>query len=141
MFSPSMRSKIMSKIKSKNTKAEILLRKELWRMGIRGYRIHYNLPGRPDIVFTTVKLAVFIDGDFWHGYLWKKGGKIPEKPYWKGKITSNIARDKRVNIELRKRGWKVTRVWEHEVMKNPQMAALKIQKVYTSLKHVKKSIK
>jgi DNA mismatch endonuclease (patch repair protein) len=129
----------MSRIKSKDTKAEILMRKALRNIGLKGYRIHYDLLGRPDIVFISVKLAVFVDGDFWHGYLWKKRGSIPLKPYWKVKIASNMARDKRVNGELRKQGWKVIRVWEHDVMKKPQASALRVQKAYMRLKQEKES--
>lgn len=124
----------MSRIRSKDTMAEVTMRKALRDLGMRGYRIHYDLPGRPDIVYTSVKLAVFIDGDFWHGYLWKRRGTIPEKPYWKEKIAGNMARDKRVNSELKKQGWKVIRIWEHDVIKNPQASALKIRKAYLALK-------
>jgi DNA mismatch endonuclease, patch repair protein len=132
--SPEGRSRTMSRIRSKNTKAEVVLRKSLRGLGLRGYRIHYNVTGRPDIVFTSVKLAVFIDGDFWHGYLWKKRGSVPIKQYWKEKISGNMARDKRVNSELKKQGWKVIRIWEHEVTKKPQASALKVLKAYMGLK-------
>jgi DNA mismatch endonuclease (patch repair protein) len=124
----------MSRIRSKNTKAEVILRKVLRELGLRGYRIHYSIPGRPDIVFTSVKLAVFIDGDFWHGYLWKNRGCVPIKQYWKDKISGNMARDKRVNGELKKRGWRVIRIWEHEVIEKPQAPALKVYKAYIGLK-------
>lgn len=132
--SPEARSKIMSRIRSKNTKAEVILRKSLRELGLKGYRIHYSMPGRPDIVFTSVKLAVFIDGDFWHGYLWENMGRVPIKQYWKEKIAGNMARDKRVNSELKKQGWKVIRIWEHDVMKKPQASALKVSKAYKGLK-------
>ena len=131
--SPEARSRIMSRIRSKDTKAEIIMRKALRDIGLRGYRIHYNIVGKPDIVFTSVKLAIFIDGDFWHGYLWKKCGNVPEKPYWKEKIAGNMDRDKQVNRELKKIGWKVIRIWEHDAMKKSQVAAFKIQKAYMCL--------
>ncbi|AFC99178.1 DNA mismatch endonuclease Vsr [Methanocella conradii HZ254] len=115
-ISPAERSKIMSKIKAKNTKAEIILRKELWKLGIRGYRIHYNIPGKPDIAFVSKKIAIFIDGDFWHGYLWKYKGMIPPRQYWQDKIEKNMLRDQRINTELKNMGWKVIRIWEHEVL-------------------------
>lgn len=132
--SPEVRSRTMSRIRSKNTKAEVILRKSLRGLGLRGYRIHYNVAGRPDIAFTSVKLAVFIDGDFWHGYLWKNRGSVPIKQYWKEKIAGNMARDKRINSELKKQGWKVIRIWEHEALKTPQASALKVFRAYTSLK-------
>lgn len=128
-FSPSERSKIMSKIKAKNTRAEVILRKELWKLGIRGYRIHYNLPGKPDIVFISTKLAIFIDGDFWHGYLWNNMGKIPPKNYWQGKIEKNMLRDQRINIELQNMGWKVIRIWEHEILNDASDVAYKLLKI------------
>ena len=84
------RSNIMKNIRSKNTKLEIKFRKELWQKGLRGYRIYYKLPGKPDVVFTKYKLAIFIDGDFWHGYNWKVRGKIPPNKQWQDKIQKNI---------------------------------------------------
>lgn len=120
----------MSTIKAKNTKAEIILRKELWKKGMKGYRIHYNLIGKPDIVFVSKKLAIFVDGDFWHGYLWKKKGKIPPKEYWQEKIQGNIERDSRVNKELKNKGWKVIRIWEHEIKKDVKKSIQKIMKNY-----------
>jgi DNA mismatch endonuclease (patch repair protein) len=85
-ISSEARSRIMSRIGSKNTKAEVILCKSLRELGLRGYRIHYKMNGQPDIVFTPVKLAIFIDGDFWHGYLWKNRSSVPIKQYWMDKI-------------------------------------------------------
>ena len=75
IFTPEKRSKIMASIKGKDTKIELLLRKALWKEGIRGYRVNVKLPGKPDIVFTKYKVAIFCDGDFWHGKdfaIWEK---------------------------------------------------------------------
>ena len=105
-------------IRSKDTNAEVILRKALWENGIR-YRKHYSLlPGNPDLAFPRKKIAVFIDGDFWHGYNWKSLGKIPPKAYWQEKISKNIRRDKANTLLLRKDGWKVIRIWEHELNKD-----------------------
>ena len=81
---------------------------------------------------TTIiqqKVAVFLDGDFWHGYNLKKLGKKVPKKYWLPKIERNIRRDKQISVQLRKSGWKVLRFWEHQIKKNPQKAIEKIEKV------------
>lgn len=93
--------------------------------GLKGYRLHYKLIGKPDIVFPRKKIVIFIDGCFWH--------KCPRcfiKPrtnvkFWKEKIESNVKRDKIVNSELRKMGWKVLRIWEHE-LKNGKIIKRKV---------------
>jgi len=112
------RSYNMSKIKSKNTKYEIILRKKLWAEGIRNYRLHKKLPGTPDITFTNSKLVIFVDGCFWH-----KCPKCFKKPstninFWNKKINSNVERDKKVNRILKENGWKVLRFWEHDIKKD-----------------------
>jgi DNA mismatch endonuclease (patch repair protein) len=101
------------------TKPERALRKELWRNGLR-YRTNVSkLPGIPDILFPKAHVAVFCDGDFWHGKDWRlrkprlQRGTNPG--YWVSKIERNIERDKKNNRELRKRGWIVLRFWESEI--------------------------
>lgn len=116
----------MAAIKGKNTKIEIILRKALWREGIRGYRVGLkNLPGKPDIVFTKYKIAIFCDGDFWHGYKfdeWK--GRL--SPYWLKKISDNIDRDKKNNAKLIKEGWTVLHFWEWEILKDVSVCVQKV---------------
>ncbi len=103
------RSKIMSKIRSKNTKPELLFRKALWKTGFR-YRVHQNkLPGKPDLSNKKLKLAIFIDGEFWHGHNWE------EK-----KSKRNIQRDEENNQKLTAMGFTVLRFWESDVKKNLQ---------------------
>ncbi len=122
------RSYNMSMIKGKNTKPELIIRKLLSSNGIRGYRINYKLPGKPDIVFTKYKLAIFIDGCFWH--------KCPKcfiepdknKEFWKNKINGNVKRDKKVNRVLKKDGWKVLRFREHLLRKDPDQVYRRITK-------------
>ncbi len=112
------RSYNMSMIKGKNTKLEISLRKMLSSYGIKGYRINSKLLGKPDIVFSKYKIAVFVDGCFWH--------KCPDcykepknnKKLWKTKISGNVNRDKKVNKILKKEGWLVLRFWEHLLRKD-----------------------
>jgi DNA mismatch endonuclease (patch repair protein) len=111
----------MSQIRSKNTGPEIKLRKQLWSQCIKGYRIHYNLPGKPDIVFTKKKIAIFIDGCFWHKCPICFQEPETRKEFWMKKIQSNIERDKKVNIQLKEMGWTVMRFWEHEIRKNPSL--------------------
>ena len=129
-FSKKKRSWIMSRIRSHNTKLEIsffkVLSSELHDKGYR-YRKHYEkLLGKPDIVFIKQKIAIFLDGDFWHGYNLKKLGKNVPQKYWLAKIEGNIKRDRKINVELRKMGWKVLRFWEHNLKKDPSAAIKKI---------------
>ena len=108
------RFRAMSRVPQKNTSAEVKLARALHRRGMR-YRKHVKgLPGTPDIVFTRAKVAVFVDGDFWHGYAFRKwDGKL--KPFWRDKIQTNRQRDIRNFCQLRRMGWTVVRVWEHDI--------------------------
>jgi DNA mismatch endonuclease, patch repair protein len=110
----------MSRIKGKNTGPEVKLRKLLYSKGIRGYRIHYNLAGKPDIVFIKKKIAIFIDGCFWHKCPICFQEPETRKEFWMKKIHSNVERDKKVDDQLRDDGWTVIRIWEHEIKKNPE---------------------
>jgi len=125
-ISKEKRSEIMSKIKSKNTKLEIEFRKKLWNKNLK-YRLHYKISGKPDLVFVSKKIAVFVDSCFWH-----KCPKHFRRPksrlaYWKPKIERNTTRDKKVNEMLKNEGWKVLRFWEHEIKKNPERCVKKIK--------------
>lgn len=119
-YTTPQRSKIMSRIKAKATKPEITLRKELYRCGFR-YRVNYSkLPGKPDIVNKSLKLAVFIDGEFWHGYQWekKKDTIKSNRAFWIPKIERNMQRDQENNKKLESLGYTVLRFWEHELKKD-----------------------
>lgn len=114
------RSKIMSKIRGKNTKPELAFRKALWASGYR-YRIDYKkLIGKPDILLKKYKTAIFIDGEFWHGYDWqKRKEKIKSnREFWIPKIERNMQRDFEVNTQLKDLGYTVFRFWQKEVDKN-----------------------
>jgi len=132
IFSKKKRSEIMSKIRSKNTKLERdflkKLSKEIWLNGFR-YRKHYKrVPGSPDIAFPKRRLAIFIDGGFWHGYDFdRRKSKLPK--FWKDKIERNMERDKQNMKDLKKMGWKTLRFWEHDIKKNPQKAVSRILKL------------
>jgi DNA mismatch endonuclease, patch repair protein len=113
MFLPAERSRIMSRIRSRgNYSTELRFIKMMRQHGIAGWRRGMGLPGRPDFVFPRKKLAVFIDGDFWHGN--PKKFRLPKsnRKYWSKKILGNYNRDREINRTLRKLGWKVVRIWE-----------------------------
>lgn len=125
-------SKNMKRNKSKDTKPELLLRKELWHRGLR-YRKNYSkLYGKPDIVFLSAKIAVFIDGKMWHGYDWEhqKNDFKSRREYWIPKIERNIEHDFEVTQELVSLDWLVLRFWDFEVKNNLQDCADKIQRAY-----------
>lgn len=127
------RSKIMGKIRGKNTKPELAFRKALWAAGYR-YRINYKkLIGKPDIVLNRYKTIIFIDGEFWHGYNWQeRKDKIKtNREFWIPKIERNIQRDKEVNATLENLGYTIFRFWETDIKKNLDTC---LQKVITSLR-------
>lgn len=115
------RSRNMSRIRGKDTKAEILLRKALWHLGFRYRKNYRQLPGTPDIALTRQKIAIFVDGDFWHarGHEAKPGEQIASrKKYWRQKLARNVERDKEVNDALTQEGWLVLRFWESEIQRD-----------------------
>lgn len=119
-YTTKQRSELMGKIKSQNTKPELKLRKALWNIGYRYRKNLKKLPGCPDIVFSKRKLAIFVDGEFWHGYNWiEKKAKIKtNREFWIPKIERNIQRDKQNNQLLFDTGWHVIRIWENELKKD-----------------------
>ena len=118
-FTKKKRSEVMSQIRSKNTQIERVVFRELRKNKIYFQKHYKKARGSPDIALPRKKIAVFIDGDFWHGWQFsRKRGKLPKK-YWLKKIESNIQRDIRNRAKLRREGWKVLRVWEHQ-LKNQQ---------------------
>lgn len=124
------RSKIMQKIRSTETTPEIMFRKLLWAQGVRYRKNNKKLPGKPDISISRCKVAIFIDGEFWHGYNWEeKKKKIKaNRDYWIPKIERNIARDKKYNRQLRRQGWSVLRFWGSGVKKHPEKCLRKVMR-------------
>ncbi len=111
------RHKNMAAIKSKDTKIEVALRKALWHMGIR-YRKNYKvLDCHPDIVLTKYKIAIFCDGEFWHGKKFEQQDVATNVKFWHEKIRRNVERDLENTIELRDNGWIVLRFWETDIKK------------------------
>ena len=119
------RSRLMGRIRGKDTKPELLLRRDVWKLGLR-YRVHPGVCGRPDIVFSREKLAVFVDGCFWHRC--PQHCTLPQTrgTFWRIKLNRNSARDRSVTRRLAKDGWQVMRIWEHEVKADSPRVARRI---------------
>ena len=110
----------MSRIRSKDTKIEVELRKELWSRGLRYRKNVKTVPGKPDIAFVGKKVAVFCDSEFWHGYDWehRKNDIKTRREFWIPKIERNMERDLEVNRMLEEQGWIVLRFWGKQIQKN-----------------------
>jgi DNA mismatch endonuclease (patch repair protein) len=133
VFTKAKRSDVMSRIRGRgNKETELALMKLLRRGHIIGWRRHQPVFGKPDFIFPAAKLAVFVDGCFWHGC--PKHCKTPagNRAFWKKKLAANKARDRRVNRVLRKNGWHVVRIWEHDLAKRGETCIRKIQAVTNS---------
>jgi DNA mismatch endonuclease (patch repair protein) len=121
-LTPSQRSALMSRVKTRETAPELELRRALWAAGVRGWRLHpRQVPGRPDLAWLGRRIAVFVDGAFWHGhpdYYWGQSGK-----FWDEKIDRNRSRDEKVTRELLEIGWTVLRVWDFEVEQDASRCA------------------
>lgn len=118
-LTPEQRKKNMRAIRSKDTTIELALRKALWQRGIRYRKNYKGLIGKPDIVITKYRIAVFCDSDFWHGYDWenRKSRIKSNQNYWIPKIERNMKRDREVTATLVEQGWIVLRFWEHTIRK------------------------
>ena len=127
IFSKAKRSEVMAAIRSTgNRTTEEALASAFRRLGVKGWRRHVDLPGKPDFVFREQRLAVFVDGCFWHNC--PKHGHVPRSniSYWREKLARNKARDAKVNRELAGRGWRVLRIWEHSVKASPSACAKRV---------------
>jgi DNA mismatch endonuclease (patch repair protein) len=126
-LTPAQRSRAMKRVKLKDGSLEKLVQRELRARGLRFRRHVRKLPGSPDIVFATGKLAVFVDGDFWHGW------RLPAwehklSPFWRDKLRANRTRDRRNFRKLRSLGWKVIRIWQHQVKRNVEQCVSRIER-------------
>ncbi|MEX2012922.1 MAG: very short patch repair endonuclease [Candidatus Levyibacteriota bacterium] len=115
---PKQRTYNMSQIKSSNTLIELKFRKFIWEKKLRGYRLRSKILGKPDIYFPKQKLAVFIDGCFWHKCPIDFIRPQSKNDYWDKKIKNNVKRDKKIDKELKKENIEVLRFWEHEIANN-----------------------
>ncbi len=127
----------MKYIHSKNTKIEVILRKALWNAGFRYRKNYEKLPGKPDIALTKNKIAIFCDGEFFHGKDWEvlkpklEKGNNPD--FWIKKITRNQQRDEEVNKQLLFMGWTVIRFWGNEIKKNPEQCVKVVEETIFDL--------
>ncbi len=121
----------MSRVKTRDTAPELALRRTMWRVGLRGWRLHpKQVPGRPDIAWIGRRVAVFVDGAFWHGHpdhYWGQSG-----PFWDAKIARNRERDEQINAQLSTSGWIVVRIWDFEVLREPAECVAKIRAALAS---------
>lgn len=131
-MTPEQRSYCMSQVKSKNTSLEVLFASELKKRKLKFENHARDLPGKPDFVFRRARLAVFVDGDFWHGWHLPKW-KNKLSPYWLDKIVGNRKRDQANFRKLRRTGWKVIRLWEHDVKKNLDDSVERIERTLKKL--------
>jgi DNA mismatch endonuclease (patch repair protein) len=119
--------------RSADTAHEKLLRGTLWRRGLRFRKNVPSLPGKPDIVFAGARVAVFCDGDFWHGRNWRRlSAKLQKRAnpaYWCQKIRANMLRDRRTIRLLEKQNWCVVRLWEGDIKADPERAASEVEKI------------
>lgn len=127
-------TRAMRAVRSTDTSPERDLRGRLWRLGLR-YRLRSKLTGRPDLVFSSKRVVVFVDGDFWHGRQWllrgfesleAQMGRVSRASYWVEKLQRNIRRDAAVNQKLSEEGWAVVRVWESDLRTNPEGAVNRV---------------
>lgn len=125
-LTPERRSALMARVRTKDTKPEVALRQALRAAGVRGYRLHRrDIAGRPDLAWLGRRVAVFVDGAFWHGHPDYYHGQ--SGPFWDEKIAKNRARDARVDAELRAAGWTVVRIWDFEVERSLDTAVARVR--------------
>ncbi len=118
----------MARVKSAGSQIELLMGRALWQHGLRYRKQYRRIVGRPDFVLVKARVAVFCDSAFWHGRDWKTARKAlkTNRAFWLKKLKRNIERDKFVNAELRKQGWKILRFWDDQIKKSPEKCAAKV---------------
>ena len=128
----------MSKIRSKGTKLEARLEEILKSVDVK-FDKHLDITGKPDFAISELKIAIFADSDFWHGYNWdeKKNEIKTNREFWYKKIERNIKRDKEVFQELQKQGWRVIRYWGHEIINTPDECQRRILDVLEETRSVR----
>jgi len=136
VFDPEKRSAVMRAVKSRNTAPEMTVRRAAHALGLRFRLGRTDLPGKPDLVFPSRRVALFVHGCFWHGHDCTRGARIPQtnRAYWQAKIARNIARDRTVLGSLRNLGWKPVMIWECETHDADKLARLITQRIGQSRK-------
>ena len=136
VLNPEQRRRNMQAIKSVATKTEVILAKALWNKGYRYRKNDKRFKGKPDITFSKLKIAIFCDGEFWHGKDWdiKKAKINVNSDYWVKKIERNMKRDQEVNNELESNGWIVLRFWHKEIKSNLEQCINQIESVISQKK-------
>jgi putative nmeDIP very short patch repair endonuclease len=130
-LTPEQRKKCMQSNKSKGTKPELVLAKAMWAVGLRYRKNSGSIFGKPDFSFKKYKVAVFVDGEFWHGKDWeqRKAEIKGNREFWIAKIERNIRRDMEVTGRLKAEGWTVLRFWSNDVVKNAGCHAEKVKEI------------
>ena len=124
IFTPEKRSWVMSRIRGSNTKIDLIMKQLLADTGYK-FEMYPKMHGNPDFSHKRKKIAIFCDGDFWHGYRYGQKKRLAKK-FWRDKIENNMRRDRRYSRNLRLDGWSVLRLWEHDIEKNPEKCMRKI---------------
>lgn len=142
-YDPAMaltRSQIMSRVRGRGNKStEEKLARLFRKSGIKGWRRQIHLPGTPDFAFPKHRVVIFVDGCFWHGCPRHATYPKTRRAFWLGKLVDNRVRDRRVGGKLRRHGWRVVRIWECELKKQPQRCILKIEKAIKQSDDIGKS--
>jgi len=133
IFTPEKRSWVMSRIRGTNTKIDLRMNEMLDNMRYK-YEMYPKMFGNPDFILSKKRIAIFCDGNFWHGYRYNEKKRLPKK-FWRDKIERNMRRDLAVSRKLRRDGWSVLRFWEHDIEKNPEKCMRRIIKKIQSGSH------
>jgi DNA mismatch endonuclease, patch repair protein len=139
---PKVTSRMMSTVRNRENQAEVSLRRHIWSLGFRYRTYSDTLPGKPDLVFPSRRVAIFVDGDFWHGRALIEDGerafratlRTRHQDWWVDKLKGNVDRDQRVVRSLEALGWRVVRVWESDVKSNVIREAKKIARLLRSIR-------
>lgn len=137
VFTPEKRSWVMSRIRGKFTGIDLRMREILAGTG-DAFEMYPRMRGNPDFASRRMRIAVFCDGDFWHGYHYRNG-RIPRQKFWREKILRNMERDRYVNGMLRREGWSVLRFWEHDINSNPEKCVRKIRGKIKGRRHPRRT--
>lgn len=131
---PTIRSRMMASIRSRDTKPEMMVRRFLHGRGFRYSLTRKDLPGRPDLVLPRYNAAIFVHGCFWHGHAGCRFATMPatRSDFWRAKLSANAARDERVETELQKLGWRVAVVWECSLRQEPLPALKRLERFLRS---------